>query len=124
MCGVSLPPTYHVLTNPQRSNNATARIGLPLPPLNFNGKPTNVNLPLPTTRSKLSSPSICVMPRSPQMLWARKFISPSGLGLMASTPVDYFCFVSLSDIEILIGERERGERERERDERKEGHPGF
>lgn len=35
-----------------RSNNATARIGLPLPPLSFHGNPTNVNLPFPTTFSK------------------------------------------------------------------------
>ena len=69
------------------SSIATALNGPPLPSLIFNGKPMKRNLPLPTTCSSLSSPSIWVIPLSPQALCARKLASPSGAGLIASTPI-------------------------------------
>jgi hypothetical protein len=40
------------------SSIATARMGLPVPPLIFNGKPMNRKRPLPTSCSRLHSPSM------------------------------------------------------------------
>jgi hypothetical protein len=44
------------------SSHATALIGLPVPPLIFRGKPMKRKRPLPTSLSRLTSPSMCVMP--------------------------------------------------------------
>ncbi len=50
----------------QPSSHATARIGLPVPPLIRSGKPMNLKRPLPTSLSRLTSPSMWVKPRSRQ----------------------------------------------------------
>ena len=50
----------------QPSSHATARIGAPVPPLILIGKPMNRKRPLPTSLSRLTSPSMCVKPMSRQ----------------------------------------------------------
>ena len=65
---------------------ATARIGLAVPPLIFSGNATKRNRPRPTSASRLNRHSMWVMPRSAQAMCARKLGSPSGAGLIASTP--------------------------------------
>jgi len=48
------------------SSHATARIGLPVPPLIFSGNPMKRKRPLPTSCSIFISPSMWVKPRSRQ----------------------------------------------------------
>ena len=60
----SMDPMRLLLQADQSSSQATARIGLPVPPLICNGKPMKRKRPLPTSLSRLTRPSMCVKPRS------------------------------------------------------------
>ena len=63
---------------------APARIALAVPPLILSGKPMKRKRPLPTSLSRLTSPSMCVKPRSRQTWWTSKLLRPVRPGLTAS----------------------------------------